>query len=138
MRYDADHSAPTSGKHIILEMWDASNTNSPEVIRAAIIDACDQASLRLLRVFIHQFEPFGISGVAMIAESHITIHTWPEYSFVAVDIYSSRKDVDIDSMAHAMKAAFSPGQVNQVEIQRGKQRERDPARQGARRAIGPS
>jgi S-adenosylmethionine decarboxylase proenzyme len=112
--------APALGKHIILEMWDAHNTNSPDAIKAAITEACDKGNLRLLRVLIHQFEPFGISGVAMIAESHITIHTWPEYSFIAVDIYSSKKDADINKVAQAMKAAFSPGQVNQVEIQRGK------------------
>jgi S-adenosylmethionine decarboxylase len=107
--------APVPGKHIILEMWDANNTNSPEAIRSAITEACDRGNLRLLKVLIHQFEPIGISGVAMIAESHITIHTWPEYS--------SKKGADIDRVAQAMKAAFSPGQVNQVEIQRGKGRQ---------------
>ncbi|MGD9401832.1 MAG: adenosylmethionine decarboxylase [bacterium] len=115
--------APVPGKHIILEMWDANNTNSPEAIRSAITEACDRGNLRLLKVLIHQFEPIGISGVAMIAESHITIHTWPEYSFIAVDIYTSKKGADIDRVAQAMKAAFSPGQVNQVEIQRGKGRQ---------------
>jgi S-adenosylmethionine decarboxylase len=104
-------------------MWDANNTNSPEAIRSAITEACDRGNLRLLKVLIHQFEPIGISGVAMIAESHITIHTWPEYSFIAVDIYTSKKGADIDRVAQAMKAAFSPGQVNQVEIQRGKGRQ---------------
>lgn len=111
---------PALGKHIILEMWDANNTNSPDIIRAALTKACEEGNLNLLKVLIHQFEPFGISGVAMIAESHITIHTWPEYSFIAVDIYSSNQDADITKVAQAMKAAFSPGQVNQVEIQRGK------------------
>lgn len=111
---------PALGKHIILEMWDAQNTNSPDAIKSALTQACARGNLRLLKVLIHQFEPFGISGVAMIAESHITIHTWPEYSFIAVDIYSSKKDADIDKVAQAMKAAFSPRQVNQVEIQRGK------------------
>jgi S-adenosylmethionine decarboxylase proenzyme len=117
---DIRGAAPALGKHIILEMWDAQNTNSPDAIQTAITKACDEGNLNLLRVLIHQFEPFGISGVAMIAESHITIHTWPEYSFIAVDIYSSKKDADINKVAQAMKAAFSPGQVNQVEIQRGK------------------
>lgn len=111
---------PALGKHIILEMWDANNTNSPDAVRAALARACEEGNLNLLKVLIHQFEPFGISGVAMVAESHITIHTWPEYSFIAVDIYSSNQDADISRVAQAMKAAFSPGQVNQVEIQRGK------------------
>ncbi len=113
---------PAIGKHIILEMWEANNTNSPDAIRSALTDACNKGNLMLLKVLIHQFEPFGISGIAMIAESHITIHTWPEYSFIAVDIYSSNRDADINRVAQAMKSAFSPGQVNQVEIQRGKSR----------------
>lgn len=111
---------PALGKHIILEMWDANNTNSPDTIRTALTEACEEGNLNILKILIHQFEPFGISGVAMIAESHITIHTWPEYSFIAVDIYSSNQGADISKVAQAMKAAFSPGQVNQVEIQRGK------------------
>lgn len=107
------------GKHVILEMWDANHTNSPDTIRQALTAACEQGNLKLLRVLIHQFEPFGVSGIAMIAESHIAIHTWPEYGFIAVDIYSTSKEADISKVADAMKAAFSPGQVNQVEIRRG-------------------
>jgi S-adenosylmethionine decarboxylase proenzyme len=121
-RYGLTINRANLGKHIILEMWDANNTNSPEAIKTALSEACSEGNLNLLRVLIHQFEPFGISGIAMIAESHITIHTWPEYSFIAVDIYSSNQDADIDSVARAMKSAFSPGQVNQVEIRRGVRR----------------
>jgi S-adenosylmethionine decarboxylase proenzyme len=110
---------------MILEMWDAGCTNSPRAIRAALTEACRRGNLKLLKLFIHQFKPFGISGVAMIAESHITIHTWPEYSFIAVDIYSTNKDADIDQVAQVMKNAFSPRHVNQVEIRRGKGMIRD-------------
>ena len=106
-------------KHIILELWDASNTNSAATIKQALKDACVSGNLRLDKVFIHQFSPHGVSGVAIIAESHITIHTWPEYSFAAVDIYSSNNDADIDKVAEIIKTAFSPCQVNQVELRRG-------------------
>ena len=112
---------PTFGKHIILELWDAKNTNSSKVIKKALEDACKKGNLELVKIFIHRFSPYGVSGVAMIAESHITIHTWPEYAFAAVDIYSCNKNADITKVAEAIKAAFSPGQVNQVEIKRGKQ-----------------
>jgi S-adenosylmethionine decarboxylase len=106
-------------KHIILELWDASNTNSAETIKLALREACVSGNLRLDKVFVHQFSPHGVSGVAMIAESHITIHTWPEYSFAAVDIYSSSAEADIDRVADIIKTAFSPCQVNQVELRRG-------------------
>jgi S-adenosylmethionine decarboxylase proenzyme len=106
-------------KHIILELWDARNTNSAATIRRALRDACEGGGLDLDKVFVHQFSPYGVSGVALIAEAHITIHTWPEYGFVAVDIYSSRRGADITRVAKVIETAFSPCQVNQVEIDRG-------------------
>ena len=106
-------------KHIILELWDARNTNSTSTIRQALSDACKSGNLDLDKVVIHQFSPHGVSGMAVIAESHIAIHTWPEYSFAAVDIYSSDDGADIGRVAEVIKSAFSPCQVNQIEIARG-------------------
>jgi S-adenosylmethionine decarboxylase len=120
VRRSEQDAVPPPGSHVILEMWDADNTNSPEAVRAALTGACRECNLRPLKVLVHQFEPFGVSGVAMIAESHITIHTWPEYSFIAIDIYSGNSGADVGRVARAMKAAFAPGQVNQVEIHRGR------------------
>lgn len=106
-------------KHVILELWDASNTNSASTIKRALSDACRRSNLELDRILIHQFSPYGVSGAAVIAESHITIHTWPEYSFAAVDIYSTKDDADIDLVANIIETAFSPCQVNRIEIDRG-------------------
>jgi S-adenosylmethionine decarboxylase proenzyme len=106
-------------KHVILELWDAQNANSAATIRNALGEACKSGRLELDQVFIHRFSPYGVSGVALIAEAHITIHTWPEYSFVAVDIYSSKPGANITKVAEVIKAAFSPCQVNQIEIDRG-------------------
>jgi S-adenosylmethionine decarboxylase proenzyme len=109
-------------KHVILELWEASNTNSAPTVRCALRDACDRGNLSLDKVLIHEFSPHGVSGVAIIADSHIAIHTWPEYGFVAVDIYSSNSDADIDEVANAIKSAFSPCHANQVKIRRGPRR----------------
>ena len=106
-------------KHVILELWEASNTNSASTVRTALRGACECGNLRLDKVLIHQFSPHGVSGVAIIAESHIAIHTWPEYAFVAVDIYSSNSDTDIDEVAKVIESAFSPCHANQVKIRRG-------------------
>ncbi len=106
-------------KHVILELWEAGNTNSASTVRKALRDACECGNLRLDKVLIHQFSPHGVSGVAIIAESHIAIHTWPEYAFVAVDIYSSNSDTDIDEVAKVIKSAFSPCHANKVRISRG-------------------
>jgi S-adenosylmethionine decarboxylase proenzyme len=109
-------------KHIILELWDAHNTNSITTIRQALGDACKTGNLSLDKLYVHKFSPYGISGVALIAEAHITIHTWPEYAFAAVDIYSSIGGADIGKVAEVIKDAFSPCQVNQIELNRGTQR----------------
>jgi S-adenosylmethionine decarboxylase proenzyme len=106
-------------KHVILELWDASNTNSAATVRRALKDACAYGNLRLDKVLVHEFSPHGVSGVAIIAETHIAIHTWPEYAFVAVDIYSSNSNTDIDEVAAVIKSAFSPCQANQVKLRRG-------------------
>ena len=106
-------------KHVILELWEASNTNSASTVRKALSDACECGNLRLDKVLIHQFSPHGVSGVAIIAESHIAIHTWPEYAFVAVDIYSGDSDADIDQVAKIIESAFSPCHANQVRLRRG-------------------
>lgn len=107
-------------KHIILELWEANNTNCAETIEQALRKACRASNLDLVKIFIHRFSPYGVSGVALIQEAHITIHTWPEHRFAAVDIYSSKENADVERIAEIIKTAFSPCQVNQVSIDRGK------------------
>jgi S-adenosylmethionine decarboxylase proenzyme len=109
-------------RHIILELWDAKNTNSASTIEQALHEACESGNLKLGKIFIHQFSPHGVSGMAVIAESHIAIHTWPEYGFAAVDIYSSSESADIGMIAAVIKSAFAPCQVNQIELDRGTER----------------
>jgi S-adenosylmethionine decarboxylase proenzyme len=110
-------------KHIILEIWDAENTNSASTIKGALRNACHTGNLVLDKIYVHRFSPYGISGVALIAEAHITIHTWPEYSFAAVDIYSSKDGADIGRVAEVITGAFSPCHVNRIEFFRGRQRQ---------------
>ena len=106
-------------RHIILELWDAKNTNSASTIKKALSEACESGNLELVKVHIHKFSPHGVSCMAVIAESHIAIHTWPEYGFAAVDIYSGSDTADILSIAGVIKSAFAPCQVNQIELDRG-------------------
>jgi S-adenosylmethionine decarboxylase proenzyme len=106
-------------KHVILELWEATHTDSASTVRKALREACRRGKLRLGRLLIHQFSPHGVSGVAIIAESHIAIHTWPEYAFAAVDVYSSDSDADIDEVAEVIISAFSPCHANRIDIKRG-------------------
>ncbi len=82
---------PPSGVHIILDLYeceDVSILNSPEKIKEILIKSVEEAKATLIDIKIHKFSPFGVSGFALISESHISIHTWPEAKYAGVDIYT--------------------------------------------------
>ena len=77
-----------AGCHIILDCWDAKNLNNIELIEQCLHKAIKAAGATLLHIHLHHFsEGGGVSGVAVLAESHISIHTWPEKNYAAFDIF---------------------------------------------------
>ena len=78
------------GKHCILELYDcdSSKLDDEDFLRAAITQAAERAGATLLNLITHQFEPQGVTGLALLAESHISIHTWPESGYAAVDVFT--------------------------------------------------
>ena len=77
------------GRHLIIEIMGSPShaLNNISFIDSVFREACQVGSLTLLKIHLHQFEPHGVSGVAVLAESHISIHTWPEKSYAALDIF---------------------------------------------------
>ena len=67
----------------------------------------------------HNFSPHGVSGVVVIAESHVAIHTWPEHGFAAVDIFSCSPSLDVASIRAALEEGLRPNRVNAQTIERG-------------------
>jgi len=80
----------TVGKHCILELYDCCHDklNDEAFLRDAITDAAKRAGATLLHLVTHHFEPQGVTGLALLAESHISIHTWPESGYAAVDVFT--------------------------------------------------
>lgn len=77
-----------AGSHVLVDFWGASNLSEPELIEKALRDAAEQCGATVLHAHVHEFSPNGgVSGVAVLAESHISIHTWPELGFAAFDIF---------------------------------------------------
>ncbi|MDE4990460.1 adenosylmethionine decarboxylase, partial [Francisella tularensis subsp. holarctica] len=71
-----------AGIHLIVEVWGASKLDCLETMEVAMREAVEKAKATLLHIHLHHFTPNGgISGVAVLAESHISVHTWPEYGF---------------------------------------------------------
>ncbi|MFM8543475.1 MAG: adenosylmethionine decarboxylase [Vulcanococcus sp.] len=88
----ATNSDPTApiGKHCILELYDCSHSKLDDetFLRSTISAAVQRAGATLLQLITHQFEPQGITGLALLAESHLSIHTWPESGYAAVDVFT--------------------------------------------------
>lgn len=84
------------GIHCILELYDcpASLLNDACFIKHSLIEAANQAQSTLLGEVLHQFEPQGITAVALLAESHISVHTWPESGYAAVDVFTCGQHTD--------------------------------------------
>ena len=77
-----------AGTHLLVDLWGATNLADPSLIDAALRDAAVRAGATILHSHFHHFTPNGgVSGVVVLAESHISIHTWPERNFAAVDIF---------------------------------------------------
>jgi S-adenosylmethionine decarboxylase len=107
------------GRHLVLELWGCSNLNSPDTVEQAlheIVAACD---VTLLDLRVYPFEPIGVTGVAVVAESHINIHTWPELGYAAVDIFTCGERKDPSAAIPVLRAYFGPERIESMEMTRG-------------------
>ena len=108
-----------AGTHLLLDLWGAENLADPNHIDRALREAAVTAGATILHSHFHHFSPNGgVSGVVVLAESHISIHTWPERDFAAVDIFMCGDCNPYDSIP-VLKAAFTPDSVQVGEQRRG-------------------
>ena len=108
-----------AGNHILLEFWGAKDINSISAVKKALTQAIKACGATLLKIELHKFSPQGVSGVAIIAESHISIHTWPEYNYTAIDIFTCGDKVDPYQAVNTLKKILKPKKIEVVEIKRG-------------------
>src|ERR1700761_7445694 len=109
-----------AGTHLLVDLWGASNLGDPAHIDRALREAAEAAGATILHGHFHHFSPNGgVSGVLVLAESHISIHTWPERDFAAIDIFmcgacDPRKSLPV------LRRAFGAGRVVVDEQHRGR------------------
>jgi S-adenosylmethionine decarboxylase len=108
-----------AGTQLIIEVWNGRHFASLPEIRKMLEEAVTACKVTLLKIDLHKFSPSGgISGVAVIQESHISIHTWPEYNYAAVDIFVCG-NVNPYKAVGVVKKCFQPEKVQVVEFKRG-------------------
>jgi S-adenosylmethionine decarboxylase len=107
------------GRHLILDLWEARALDNEGVVEHALRDSVEAAGATLLHLHLHEFEPNGgLSGVAVLAESHISIHTWPERRYAALDVFVCGS-CDPERTVPVLRRAFSPKFIVVSELRRG-------------------
>ena len=108
-----------AGHHYLIDMWDCLYLEDQKKIEDLLIRAAKVAGATVLQIKVHHFgEGQGVSGVAILAESHISIHTWPERNFAAFDIFmcgSTNPDLSLNFL----KKEFNAKKVNVKKLKRG-------------------
>jgi S-adenosylmethionine decarboxylase len=107
-----------AGTHLIIDLHGAKRLNDIDHIEATLRRCVDASSATLLHIHLHHFQPSGVSGVAVLAESHISIHTWPEAGYAALDVFMCGS-ADPDKCVPVLKEAFSATRVGVNELLRG-------------------
>ena len=119
-----DHTIVRNGKvymgtHLIVDLWGASRIDDLQLMEETLRECVRQSGATLLHIHLHHFTPNdGISGVAVLAESHITVHTWPERGYAAFDVMMCG-DAMPEKCIDVLKAAFTPSEAKVTELLRG-------------------
>ncbi|MBM7706706.1 adenosylmethionine decarboxylase [Chryseomicrobium aureum] len=110
----------TMGRHIIAELWecDFDKLNDMNFIEQTFVDAALKSGAEVREVAFHKFAPQGVSGVVIISESHLTIHSFPEHGYASIDVYTCG-DLDPTIAANYIAEALNAKTRELIELPRG-------------------
>ncbi|MGK0290860.1 MAG: S-adenosylmethionine decarboxylase proenzyme [bacterium] len=109
------------GRHILAEFYGCEDhiLNDVELIQKTMEQSAIISGATIVDSSFHMFSPYGVSGAVIIAESHLAIHTWPEYSYAAIDLFTCGTTVDPWIAFEHLKAEFKAQDCKTVELTRG-------------------
>ena len=109
------------GRHILAEFFECNSNilNNSDLIEKMMVDAAKACGATVVTQTFHKFSPFGISGVVVISESHLTIHTWPENGYAAVDLFTCGESCDPKVAYDFLKEALMSTSASFTELKRG-------------------
>ncbi len=101
------------GRQLTIEYYDCQDSVllNRDTVEQTLLTAAKESGATVISSSFHKFEPQGVSGVVIIAESHFTVHAWPEHNYAAVDIFTCGDSIDLDKAIHSMEASFGAGRV---------------------------
>ena len=108
-------------KHVLFDLKEClitSPLNDEEYVKDTLIEAAKIGELEMLKVDTHKFEPHGVTGYALLAESHISIHTWPEDNVARCDLFSCNSSTDYKSVIQYMQTRFHSMKVKKWRCDR--------------------
>lgn len=109
------------GTHLLVELHGCQPEllKKVDVVKEIMVAAAKACKATILHVSFHEFSPFGVSGVVVIAESHLSIHTWPEYRYAAVDIFTCGDVIKPEEAVSYIASRFRCRKPSVLEMRRG-------------------
>ncbi len=109
------------GRHILAEFFecDPNVLNNPKLVEKYMLEAALECGATIVNKCFHLFAPHGVSGVVIISESHLAIHTWPEYGYAAVDLFTCGEQCDPKVSYEFLKAKFNSKDAKYSQLNRG-------------------
>jgi S-adenosylmethionine decarboxylase len=109
------------GRHILIEAYecDPGTLDNVEIVEQVMVNAALRAGAEVREVAFHKFSPQGVSGVVVISESHLSIHTWPEFGYAAVDVFTCGDRVDPMVAVDYIRDEFKARRALTSEVKRG-------------------
>lgn len=108
-----------TGVHLIAEFWYGKIIEDPKKIKKILVETVKKTKNTPLKIVIHKFNPQGMTGIVLLAESHLAIHSWPEINYLAIDIFTCGKKAMPYQAFQYLKKVFQPKKTVIKEIKRG-------------------
>ncbi|WP_058307132.1 adenosylmethionine decarboxylase [Gracilibacillus massiliensis] len=111
----------TMGRHVIAELWECNLDllNDIETLEKTFVNAALKAGAEVREVAFHKFAPFGVSGVVIISESHLTIHSFPEHGYASIDVYTCGDMIDPHVAVAYIEEQLEAKSTEKIEVPRG-------------------
>jgi S-adenosylmethionine decarboxylase len=109
------------GRHLLVDFYDCDGAILDDVsgLEDRLVESAVHANSTVIKSVFHHYSPYGVSGVVVIAESDITIHTWPEYGYAAVDVFTCGEEIDPWKAYEFLKDALGARRFEAREVARG-------------------